>query len=1348
MQSEGGEKVDLKVDGPCFVTDTIKQGNKSLIYVFHNVNIINGGMLMFVDGQDIDFYAESILVEYKGLLQAGAASQAASFKSRLTFHLWGGADDDGIQCQSPLGPEGAPCGIPDKLWKANVQMSMNMNMPNPPAPTPPKNADCAPSDVDKYGQFLPKGDCFYQYEIFDAKDKAANKPAYFGHKVLAVSFGGSLQLFGSEGTTYRVGDCNPSDPTNECNPANTGTSWRRLTAVDGKTLTLNHPENAIQWKQGDHVVVTTTDYLPGHSEEVVLEKDSINNKIYLTNPLVYPHNANTYPLPSDVPGDIGPANDPNVPDINRAVDTRAAVALLTRNIQIVSAGEKSMDTLSGYFGGHTIIRQGFEKYQVQGVEFYQLGQGGQIGRYPVHFHMDRRTPQATDPAQGPLNFLKDCSIHDSMTRWVTIHATQDMYLARNVGYLSIGHGFYFEDATEVNNKLYSNIGIMARAAIKNDQNPRKVPGILADTTSDSLDTDNMPYRSDFNHPTVFWIMNGWNDFEYNMAAGAGTCGACYWWLPGAVSGPSQYEHWDGYASQQIWDPVGNEKSINNQPRAGLTPLQRFVGNSCVAAMSSFQTVGNTAQCIGVHAQGSGGLDAVATSAPKQNSDPTKFDIYYPTTNDLRNPTVCAGGEDPNNPGQCGETKGQMHPACAALNPKDCAATVLDHYTTSFNWAQTNFSAVWLRPRWFLVSNSAVTDVQTGGVNFVTGGGYTRSDVPRGYWAVLRHSVLVGHTQKQGLGGNFFALDSGPFNPTTERVYNLKCDTQDPNRCQSAKEGVTFLLPPFPGQRLFNIYDGPAFQENNVYLDTTTTYVSDCSPTGNGNCGNSQYPLARNIGVLKDVVSKTCYLPNAAIAWKQPNGFYYPPSFYSKKLWFENVAIRHFVVEPFFKFDEQDPNDPFVQSQQATVNRYCTYNSEINGRGTTFDGFNHIDRETVLNDADGSLTGLLAEDSTDPDNKIKPTIAINEDPFFTEPQITPECLSDKEVTPYNTEKRVYTARTSPYEWLTTAMSADCAIQKGPHNNLLQCQDGQNHVRWANACTDPSCRGVPLFREDLTQEEKGTQPSIRMMGQKAAQRSTLSLNHGSYYIDTTQNCSSQGGCPVCTPNSQGTNCLFCKPGTTDCWENGADIDPHPWHPTVFLKGETYYLFLVYAKPTTKQTYDIYVGKNEEGKYSIEPVRADLPSLAYNFTPKPQGDWLNPAPKYDGSTGTVRVTIDLSSHQADFDNSRVAFCQPTSFCQAVGSGRSAQCVCKPGTSCTDDAVCAWGQNDLDCPQDPDDPNKMGCFGFSITMPDDFDPNGPIKPDNSLFKPFGESDSYFDNVTFSTKVEASGRDCKYPAN
>ena len=111
--------------------------------------------------------------------------------------------------------------------------------------------------------------------------------------------------------------------------------------------------------------------------------------------------------------------------------------------------------------------------------------------YPVHFHMARKTPQPVNPTDPPVTFIEDSSVWDSMTRWMVLHASQGVTLARNVGYLSIGHGYYLEDATETDNKLYSNIGIFARAAVINPQNPRQVPGILAAPYPDT-DPDKKP----------------------------------------------------------------------------------------------------------------------------------------------------------------------------------------------------------------------------------------------------------------------------------------------------------------------------------------------------------------------------------------------------------------------------------------------------------------------------------------------------------------------------------------------------------------------------------------------------------------------------------------------------------------------------------------------------------------------------------------------------------------------------------------------------------------------------------------------------------------------------------------
>ena len=245
-------------------------------------------------------------------------------------------------------------------------------------------------------------------------------------------------------------------------------------AVGGTTFAV---AGQVDWTSGDHILISPTDYLPGHAEEAVIggaeydaavDATSITiSGVVLDNGKVqdggvrFPHNGTAYPVPADIKTKLGLDRD--------SVDTRAAVALLSRSIRIVSEENTAPDTSKGtdpyfpptvgnYFGGHVIFRQGFKQVQMQGVEFRQLGQGGLRGRYPVHFHMDRKVPADT--------FVKDCSMNESMTRWITIHGTQGVLLARNVGWKSIGHGFFVEDGTEIDNKFYANIGVLARAGVE------------------------------------------------------------------------------------------------------------------------------------------------------------------------------------------------------------------------------------------------------------------------------------------------------------------------------------------------------------------------------------------------------------------------------------------------------------------------------------------------------------------------------------------------------------------------------------------------------------------------------------------------------------------------------------------------------------------------------------------------------------------------------------------------------------------------------------------------------------------------------------------------------------------
>ncbi|TDJ01890.1 MAG: hypothetical protein E2O70_02610, partial [Candidatus Dadabacteria bacterium] len=345
--SHKDDPLSLEVTGHCIVDLPGK-------YYFKNVNIFNGGILEFKDA-DIEFWAKSILVEKDSSLIAGTTADPIGPDNTITIYLYGSENDKHITCKTD-----DMCGA-GAVWNLNSKDTIN------------------PSSCTKSMMPDDEMECFYNYT-----DPANPNDNFFGLKVLAVSYGGTIEMYGSKGATY----------TN-LPSSSSGTSWVRLASnltTDHDTLTVNRA--VPDWEKEDHVVVTTTDYLPGHSEKLVITEkisdtqfkfkvlDPHTNKI-ISNKARFPHNGTTYKL-SKVPSRVG--LDIKV-DGEPAVETRAAVGLLTRSIRIVSAGgrvgeEFGPPTAGNYFGGHVMARQGVKTLQIQGVEFYQLGQGGRKGRYP------------------------------------------------------------------------------------------------------------------------------------------------------------------------------------------------------------------------------------------------------------------------------------------------------------------------------------------------------------------------------------------------------------------------------------------------------------------------------------------------------------------------------------------------------------------------------------------------------------------------------------------------------------------------------------------------------------------------------------------------------------------------------------------------------------------------------------------------------------------------------------------------------------------------------------------------------------------------------------------------------
>ncbi|MEQ8347628.1 MAG: hypothetical protein RIB84_16580 [Sneathiellaceae bacterium] len=1332
----GDSQPDLLVTGLCKVD---KLGE----YMFGTVNVVQGGRLVFVEPPTpVDrtknrtaFWAEAIVIENGGSVEAGTGSEKpyGSNGNVLEIILYG-ADPSGgkpltvpgrgVACHQP------ECGVPADVW-----------------------ANGAAQPVALPGFAAGQKDYFYPYHAlpYDGAPLADGKPGYFGAKVLALSYGGKLLLRGYKGAQGAAAA--------DADPKATGSSWVRLGGHLEKgqsTLILDPP--VTDWTAGDRIVVTGTDYLPNHSEEFTITKVA-GATLTLDRPAGWHHNGAVFPLAARLQNASAgfKAANRGSPLLTSA-ETRAAVALMSRSIRIVSGGDSAGEVFdwespaekqaavlafgadsprsrsaterdpSYQYGGHVIARQGFETLQVQGVEFRWLGQGGRMGHYPLHFHMARKVPDGT--------YVKDSTIHESMTRWIVLHATQGVTLQRNIGYRSIGHGFYLEDATETDNRLFANLGIFARGAVAGPDNPRNIPGILARTQDQSVgNTGSLAARarSDVIYPTAFWITNGWNDFVGNMAAGAGTCGACYWLVPAGPNGMMSPMKWSGYAGLQA--RPGYE---------GSSPLKQFYANHCSTAMHSFNAVGSSSPCAAVGSWSGGKMQnadrlvAVPSLAPAPTF-PASADPYYPDMVDLRSPTVCTPPTVPGGADDC-----QTVPKCDYADPKTCGITVLDSYTTAFNWPETNLGAIWLRGGWNLVDRLFMSDVQNGGVGLISSGDYTRAAAPLGYWTMISQSVFVGESQP----GTGFASAAGPKKPDGKTACTVPTASA-PNTCLALDAGTGYPLSNWATNRKFNIYDGPAYQDGNAYLDIA---VSPCDSV-------ETCMYFGTLGVRKSPKDpKKGYLPNAAIGWKQPNGFYYPPAFHSANLFFDKVDIRHYLTVPLFQPGTYLADGKAIQREflGGYPDQDIPHPAPV--PENLFDGFTDIDRQTVLNDVDGSLTGF------------ETTISVNQDPFFSAPVQTAECLSNQQVVPANgcagkTEPYTPTARTSPYAHVTTVVYPACAANADTSHQSAEQQalcgsgaPGPNVGRggtWSQDCTGPFCTGVRLYRQYLTSDGAGGNdrewqawkakgcdtpakagtaecdvPFIRMAGANEWQRNALTANNGIFYIDTTRSLEAQ--------NSS---------------KDILDAGGRPRSVNVFQPGGTYHVFLLFAPESTKQTYQIYTGAGFDPKAGVKGVRVSPETVSFRTAPwdLPAGWTVEMIAGADPAVKDVlQVSVDFGKlpKSINLDPATDAgTCKPASFCTRTGN--SCGCSLKPGDSAllqfgsglkqSCDAICkSWAVKDLDCPEG-------GCLGFSFTLPAAFKADDRNhRPPPKAF-PTDQPDSPWKTTVLKAAMAADAGSCHY---
>ncbi len=248
-------------------------------------------------------------------------------------------------------------------------------------------------------------------------------------------------------------------------------AWVKLGAnakAEAREVTL--AEAVTGWKVGDRVIVTATTrqtklampkktFTPslrgnGQTEERRIRAID-GTKLTLDQPLTYDHRGDG--------------------------DMRGEVANLSRNVVVESADPDKAR-------GHTMYHRD-SAGSISYAEFRHLGKEGVLGRYSLHYHLVGDTMRGSS--------VVGASIWDSGNRWLTIHGTNYLIVRDCVGYQSMGHGFFMEDGTEIDNVFDRNLAVQAFIT---KPLPKQV----------------LPY--DKNDGSGFWWANSANTFTRNVAA--------------------------------------------------------------------------------------------------------------------------------------------------------------------------------------------------------------------------------------------------------------------------------------------------------------------------------------------------------------------------------------------------------------------------------------------------------------------------------------------------------------------------------------------------------------------------------------------------------------------------------------------------------------------------------------------------------------------------------------------------------------------------------------------------------------------------------------------------------------
>lgn len=741
-------------------------------------------------------------------------------------------------------------------------------------------------------------------------------------KGINVNSGGTLLMYGEMGA-------GPS-----------GVSWTRLSVPAGPADIYNEnegvlrpPESATKltvaddiskdWQANDWIVVGTTDFASYNSEFVQIQttpskRTEGGSLITLKSDtkLVNYHFGGTGPSP-------GGASYADGADKNYGIEERAEVGLISRNIKLTAAIPTSAEDPEGmslHWGGEIRILPEYNRVEIQGVEIENFGKD-QLGSYPIHLHM------VGTPTNLPI--INSNSIHHSYNKCIVLHASSGITISNNVCARIVGHIFYLEDGTEVDNTFENNLGLGA-----------------------------------MQNYFPLYITAKWDK-------PAKSC------LPNDSSAPPLTNDLNEY----FWNGDYLANPVLSIPKVSLNGFRVTIKRSSPPISYDGYNIPNyDTQTNYVHGTCYNRLGEARVTKPPTPCDPDEFLYFEPPSGFwLTNPTTHLAG---NSIGGCqGAGRGIWY-LPTDLNKNQPLGTFENNYVHAcnngldtaadlgiisenlaphneinedvianfkgFTATRNRWRGVWVRPNWYNVDSARLaTNLQS--VSLVSSGG-PDGNKP-GVWSMLSNSVLAGmSTNNPDRLGPLFKR----INKNTGEVETDSCASASGQGCLCEVANV------FNGQAYPNpehnfqgymFYDGPARIVSNRFINFNKN-LPECDDKIQQGClsklDKSYFDVFSSNNKLPfDDTQPFVYEGDAALGWIQSNEQSVPPTQYTEDLIFENTDLRHQVYTEFVKF------------------------------GAFLDG----DKNTVILDRDGTLTGYKVVGPNGEPRLHKFLVSLNNLPFL-------------------------------------------------------------------------------------------------------------------------------------------------------------------------------------------------------------------------------------------------------------------------------------------------------------------------------------------------------------------------------